>query len=863
MLDFLKRLLPSWFQGKIVGNSSQPASMELIFERFRKVLKCNNAALEIMADMGEKLGGNYIFDRHYVVSSVEALSDAVLRSIHALNLLCDNRYQNLYPVYDRLTENLKAILEGREDQEGPLLLDLERVPRRYLAIIGGKNANLVKIISDLHLKVPEGFIIATPAYHEFIRYNELQGTLDIFEASLANPDSDDSRLEELRLEIEDAIQKAQCPPLIETEIERFLDVMERRFPTPFFLAVRSSAQEEDRDFSFAGQFTTILNVPPKPKEVFEAYRKVVASLFGKKAVRYRRTTFPGQGQMSIAAGCQRMIDSMASGVVYSVDPTVPTGDTIVVVSTWGQGEAVVEGDFATDRFVVRKGPNPVIIERHVARKTSALFLCHEGGLEKRPILGDKQRQPSLDDADILKLATYATKLENYFKRPQDIEWAKDSSGTLYILQSRPLVLRTETTQPRALPEALSHYDIIVADKGEVAQQGIGAGPVKIVHGLKELDDFPDGAVLVSRRDSSHYVRIMHRTAAIVTEVGTPVSHMSTLCREMGVPCLVNVEGILNLVEDGMEITVDAEDRRIYKGRVPELLAYHASTSMNLFGTPEFRLLKRVLNAVAPLNLVDPLIKEFAPEYCQTYHDILRFVHESAVQTMVNLGKDERNLLKEHTGRHLDLPIPAGILVIDIGGGLAKDAPPDNVQFKDVTSVPFKAILEGMLFPGVWNRTGMHVRAKDLMTSMLNVPTDTLQGQYSGHNIAIISREYMNLSFRLGYHFNIIDAFCSEYDRDNHIYFRFLGGATDISKRSRRAKLIANILEAFDFNVKIKGDIVTARSGNVPQQEMIKTLDILGRLIGFTRQLDVQMESDAIVSRYVDAFLNGDYEIVCT
>ncbi len=863
LFNSLKRL----FQFKKVSppGTRGPSSTKVIFNRFRDVLKCNNAALEIIADMGEKLGGNYIFDRHYVETSTKALSHAVLRSVHALNLLCDNRFQVLYQVYDQITERLESILEGREDRQGPLTIPFHEITRQEWPVVGGKVAHMARIISDLKMDVPEGFVIATRAYHDLVDFNGLRGKIDRFEALMAkadgNNEKEDEELEDLRREIEDAILHSRPPPGLVARIEKEISDLVARCPSPLSMAVRSSAQEEDQDFSFAGQFRSVLNVPAKSDDIFRAYLEVVASLFGQKAVQYRRSAFPGEGQMSIAAGCQRMIDSVASGVAYSVDPAAPSESNLLIVSAWGQGAAVVEGRAPTDSFLVAKGTSPQIKERRISAKPEGLYLNPEGGMGLQAVPEKDVMRPSLDDAHVIELARLVLRLENYFKRPQDVEWALDKSGKLYVLQSRPLVLRDTISESRVLPEVLSRYELLSEDNGEVAQQGIGSGPVKVVYDLGDLKDFPEGAVLVSRRDSSQFVQIMHKASAIVTEVGTSVSHMSTLCRELGVPCLVNVQGIMGKVHEGMEVTVDAEDRRIYKGRVKELLAYHASTSMNLAATPEFRLIRRILNAVAPLNLVDPLIKKFAPEYCQTYHDILRFVHEMAVREMVGLGRDEGSLLKENIGRRLDLPIPVGILVIDIGGGLYDDAPDNDIPFKYISSIPFRALLSGMLFPGVWHREAMQVSAKDMINSMLTVPTDTLQGQYSGHNIAIVSREYMNVGFRLGYHFNIIDAYCSERDRDNHIYFRFLGGATDVSKRSRRAQLISMILEAFDFNVRTKGDIVTARAGNMPRSEMERTLDILGRLIGFTRQLDVKMESDEVVERFAEAFLSGDYDIV--
>ena len=446
-------------------------------------------------------------------------------------------------------------------------------------------------------------------------------------------------------------------------------------------------------------------------------------------------------------------------------------------------------------------------------------------------------------------------------RPQGVEWAVDLTGNLYILQTRPLVISKEVFKDRALPEVLAGYERIIEGLGKVAQHGVGAGPVRIVNGPADLTDFPNGAVLVSRIDSSQFVKVMGQVAAIVTEIGTPVSHMATLCREMRVPCLVNVGGIFSKLADGEIITVDAEDRVIYRGRVKELLAYSSTSTMQISYSYEYRLLRRLLKKVSTLNLIDPLLHDFTVEGCRTYHDILRFVHETAVMELVNIGRDDGILMRGNLARTMDLPIPAGIMVIDIGGGLRANAPGNNVKFTDIESVPFRAILQGMLFPGVWHLGTMNIGMRDFVSSMLSAPSASLDGRYSGHNIAIISRNYVNLCFRLGYHFNIIDAHCSANEWDNHIYFRFLGGASDITKRTRRATMIAAILEAFDFNVRTKGDMVVARSGNMVLSEMKRTLDILGRLVGFTRQLDVRLDNDRIVEEYVEAFLYGNYDKV--
>lgn len=836
--------------------------LPLVFFQFREVLKANNQALELIADMGEKLSGDYLFDLRYVESTVEEMIAAMLRAITAINTLTQYRCVALNEIFAPMEARVRAILNKRDDRDGPPLLWLSEVETRHWPLVGGKAAHLSELLHNPKVRVPEGFVITTRLFHDLLDLNGIRPEFDRFEQMLSDHLPDEERLDELRCLLRENVLRAEPPPGFLDMLAEYLQRLAAGGEAPLFLAVRSSAQEEDMDFSFAGQFHSELQVPPQAEAVYFAYRQVAASLFGAKAILYRRQVFPEGGTMSIAACCQRMIPAQASGIIYSVDPMEPGSQRIVVVGALGQGQAVVEGQVPTDFFRISKTEPQRIVERVIAAKHEALLPTGgvDGGLALEAVPNGQVEAPCLDEQTLLELAGVAIHLETFFKRPQDIEWTVDPQGVLYILQSRPLLITESTREKPLLSEKLEGYELISSDAGRVAQQGIGAGPAYRVETLADLKNFPEGAVLISHRDSSQFVQVMQRAAAIITEVGTPASHMATLCRELRVPCLVGVPDILARIVPGEEITVDAEDRRIYRGRVVELLTYQATTTMDLHMAPEFRMLRRILREVSRLNLVDPLMQEFRAEGCKTFHDVLRFIHETAVLELVELGRDDR-CLPGGLARRLDLPIQAGILAIDIGGGIAPDAPPDQIPFSAITSIPFRAILQGMLFPGAWHQETMPVSFKDMMHSMMTTPQDTLSGQYTGHNIAIISETYVNLCFRFGYHFNIVDAFCHDVERDNHIYFRFLGGATDIAKRSRRATLIATILEAFDFSVRTRGDLVIARTGNLIQSEMERTLDILGRLIGFTRQLDVQMTDDQAVARYAEAFLMGDYGVV--
>ena len=855
--DFLKGFSSQrWFTPK----ACRP--LPLIFAQFREVLKANNQALEIIADMGEKLSGEYLFDLRYVEATVEEMIAAMRRAIDAINVLTQDQHTMLQEVFTPMEARVRAILNKRDDRDGLPLLWLNEVETRHWPLVGGKAAHLSELLHNPQVRVPEGFVITASLFHEILDLNGIRPEFDRFEQLLSEHHPDETVLETLRCLLQEKVLRAEPPSGFLASLAEYLQKLAAANPASLFLAVRSSAQEEDMDFSFAGQFHSVLQVPPLAEAVYQAYLQVAASLFGAKAILYRRQVFPEGSPMSIAACCQRMIPARASGIIYSVDPMEPGSQSMVVVGALGQGQAVVEGQVPTDFFRFSKDEAPRIIEQVIAAKHEALMPADgaEGGLAMQQVSAGDIERPCLDERTLLELAGAAIHLETFFKRPQDIEWTVGQDGVLYILQSRPLLITESASEKPLLSEKLEGYALVAADVGRVAQQGIGAGPAFWVETLADLKDFPQGAVLISHRDSSQYVQVMHRAAAIVTEVGSPTSHMATLCRELRVPCLVGVSDIMAKVANGEEITVDAEDRRIYRGRAVELLTYQATTTMDLHMAPEFRMLRRILREVSRLNLVDPLMQDFKPEGCRTFHDVLRFIHETAVLHLVELGRDDR-CLPGGLARRLDLPIQAGILAIDIGGGIAPDAPRDAIPFTAIRSIPFRAILQGMLFPGAWHQETMPVSFKDMMHSMMTTPQDTLSGQYTGHNIAIISETYVNLCFRFGYHFNIIDAFCHDVERDNHIYFRFLGGATDISKRSRRATLIATILEAFDFSVKTRGDLVIARTGNLVQSEMERTLDILGRLIGFTRQLDVQMTDDQAVARYAEAFLMGDYGIV--
>lgn len=414
-----------------------------------------------------------------------------------------------------------------------------------------------------------------------------------------------------------------------------------------------------------------------------------------------------------------------------------------------------------------------------------------------------------------------------------------------------------------MSQAAESNNVLIKDKGVVVQKGIAAGRVFILRHMDELDNFPRGSILVSRYDSSNFVRVMPYLSAIITDIGAPTSHMASLCREFKVPTAVNAVNATEVLKHGQEITVDADDSGItvYSGIIREMVEFAAVNYMKMEDVYEFRKKRYVLRYLSPLNLIDPLLEDFTPERCKTMHDILRFIHEKSVAELVDSARYGSGMLKKHAAVKLDLPIPAGIIVIDIGGGLSIAGDPDKATSEQITSIPLRAIIKGMLYPGVWHSDMVSLKAKDFLSSMMRMSDITMDtSDYVGYNVAVASKEYVNLSLRFGYHFNMLDCYCSENARNNHIYFRFVGGATDIVKRSRRVELIAVVLREHGFNLKIKGDLIIARLANIRQDDVEEILGQLGRLIAYTRQLDALLHGDSDVERYARNFIEGRYEL---
>ncbi len=841
-------------------------SIKANFSVFEKLLQTNNRALELMADLEEKLSGEYLFDRQYITRIVGEISGEVLKLIEYLNTLAADKYKDLHVSYDFISQNLNAILASKKDiPAGDLAVPLEALNAEMNNVAGGKIAHLGEIKNRLGLPTPEGFSISSYAFMRFMEHNRLSEKINgmLSEASL----EDMAALEDLSRKIQSEIACSEVPGELEEAVNSALERLKSRLGSPGALfSVRSSALYEDGEFSFAGQYLSALSVPGDM--VLDRYKDVIASLFTPRAIFYYKTKGFSEDEMVMAVGIIAMVDARAGGVMYSRDPNEPEARRAIINSVRGLGTSVVDGTTEPETYVISL-ENGETIDRSIARQETMIECAPGGGLREVPVPDSIAGSPSLSDEEIRTLLSYALKLETHYGRPQDVEWAVGKDGKAYVLQSRPLRIAAQPI--RSIPAVIKGYNILIG-RGVIASKGIGFGKAFIIRDDEDLKSFPEGAVLVARHTSPKYVTVMSRAAAIVTDVGSITGHMASLSREYEVPTILDTHSATSVIKDGNPITVDAINCNIYEGRVPELIEQSSRKREPFKDTHLLKTLKKAAQWIVPLNLVEPDDENFSPAGCCTFHDITRFVHETAMAVIFKIGKGDpletiEDFLSaiafaeagERVGMlasALKAGIPVDALILDIDGGLNKRS--RKIMPEDIASIPFAAFLKGM--------TGMkwpEPRPVDAggffgMIARTASFTEEELRRAAEKSYAIISLNYMNFSIRLGYHFSNVEAYVGDSINDNYVKFFFKGGGAVLDRRLRRVRLIKEILRKMGYRVKITEDLITASITKYRPPEMESSLETLGRLTAFTKQLDMALYNDAITDMFIEEFLSRHF-----
>jgi pyruvate,water dikinase len=324
-----------------------------------------------------------------------------------------------------------------------------------------------------------------------------------------------------------------------------------------------------------------------------------------------------------------------------------------------------------------------------------------------------------------------------------------------------------------------------------------------------------------------------------------------VAREFGVPFLAGTGSAAQSFVHDSQITVDGDQGAVYQGKIESLIRKDTD---HLEKDKYYRTLKEVLNFITPLELVDPAGKNFTPEGCRSMHDIIRFCHEKAVQAMFFSARpgSGRGSLK------LVADVPLDVFLFDVGGGITAGIQEGgSVPLAGITSVPFQALWRGLGHPDVqWKQKPFDWDAYDKVELAGGIPP--ARDSFAFSSYAVIGFDYLHFNIRFGYHFTIVDVLCGKNSAENHCMLRFAGGGGDFGHRSLRIDFITRILEQLEFTVEKKGDMLEARLSSMESRAMQHKLDMLGRLLGATKLMDMVLEDEQMVSQCVDDFFSGRY-----
>jgi pyruvate, water dikinase len=709
--------------------------------------------------------------------------------------------------------------------------------------------------------VPRGFAVTTAGFERFLAYNKLT---DVFQRLKARVDVIETRtILQVSEQAQLLIAEAEVPDDLAAAIHRAYARMEAETPAeerPLRVALRSSAIGEDSVLSFAGQYLSVLNVTPE--RLLAEYKNIIASLFTPRAIAYRLHMGIPLPDAAMAVACMEMVRAQASGVMYTRNPIHPFENRILINGVWGLGPYAVDGIVPPDSFVFSKDPDPVLTATRIQEKPARLVARADGSLAEEKLPPEVAQTACLSIEKARELARMGLVLESHFGAPQDVEWAVAEDGTPVILQTRPLRLESRDASERAARDEGPPGADLLLEGAEVACAGSGCGPAVLVRSESDLVAFPDGGVLVAAHPNPQYVMVMSKAQAIITDTGSLVSHMASLAREYMVPTLMNTRRATQLIAPGAVVTVDAYRGRVYRGRVPELLESDPAAGGFGIKGPTYMALRRRADLIVPLYLTDPRAPDFTEENCRTIHDIMRFIHEKSYGIVFQLG----DLVTDRAGisARLQAPLPIDLHVIDLFGGLSVDATRVRTVLPDqVTSAPFKALLRGMLCVDLG---GCQPRPVNLggffsvMSEQMLAPGGAGSERFGDRSYAIISDKYINFSSRVGYHYSVLDCYCGKTAAKNYIHFQFKGGAADELRRGRRARMIQKTLGALGFLVETTGDRVSARMDKLEEAVVQEKLDLLGRLLIFTRQMDMMMSTEGHVDLLTECFLSGNYRL---
>jgi len=783
------------------------------YRAFKDVLRCDAIGLELIADLEEICYLEQYADWARIAWLCERLGVSTQRMICGLQKMNPALSRGLLERHTEILEAIRAELVFPVPSISPpyvLLLD-DHATDPTLA--GGKGATLARIAGVPDIPTLPGFVITANAFHLFLEHNGLREKLDRCLRSIRPCKT--RKMQELAAIMQEEIMAGEIPPAVVLPILEAVASLAETGSSPQ-LILRSSAVAEDSAVSFAGQYLSVAGVTTP--DILHAYKKILAGKYSAKAMFYRIFHGLSDVETPMAVVVQPMLRPRVSGVTYTRDPG-QARHCMGIYAVFGSGESLMDG----------------------ATSAGVTFFDRN----KDDFIERVQDVALLDLDQCRALVRLCLRLEEIQGCPQDVEWGLNEDGSFVILQTRPIGGQVEVTDPVSPGSTQPPPPLPVSVCRAAA--GIATGPVYILQNWDDLDMVPEQCILLVPGLSPELVQIIPKVRGVLAKTGSRACHFASVARECGVPVLIGPE-MDAVLRPSMVVTMDADTALLYEGEVEPLLQKPKSGKgrHSLFGEKR---LARIMSPVTRLTMTDPDASDFVAPNCQSMHDIIRFVHEQAVEDMFDLvNKNGRGLFR---ARKLVSDLPLSMYVLDLQNGLSSTARGREITPDDVVCVPFKSLWEGLCSPDIlWDDRMPHMdwEAFDRISAGIFSKDTALLSSY-----AVITKRYTHLMLRFGYHFSVVDCLCGDEPQNNYIHFRFKGGGAAYDGRVLRLEFITRILSARGFQVVSKGDLLDARMARCNAADIRAGLIVLGRILAMTRLMDIRLETTEQIDVLVEEF----------
>lgn len=831
--------------------------VKALFNNFRKILQLNTLVFEEIAAMDRVLGGEFIFDRNFLEESVRTVASHVHHVTYNLNALTNNGYVPLYDRYQEIRVILDDILAGNTRALScPPVLPLASLSWELEPLVGIDLICLAELHHHPGIKACDGLVVSSDAVHAISTTAISRDFPDTELSSTMVTESLRDALQPLltghpRMVLSISATRLDGLPGDPRDLGEFL-LKEDGSNGLTILADDSLPHEQatgNPSPSSPSPYEAIVSDSEKgsPEDLFiKGISRIVEIVTG------RCQTLSQGTDPRVVLFLRPASNALARGTITT---RANTGEAtpLLTVTSWLPGHRQ-----KMDIYQVRRiFPFDFVSSTLTQNKIDLTFPDGLQSTSHTPQHKHFRRgSATILPQEIRALAKTAMTLERIMGVPVIMHWEYLEDGQFVATRLFPYLEKPVEPTAVELTHEMENATILVKG-GQIIQSGVAAGTIFHVTHTTNPSDFPVGGVAVARVAAPQLTPILHRASALLTEHGNPIGHLATVARELSLPALFGIPGVLDTLPNGTEVTVDTGQAHVYKGVLNHLLQQRNSETSFSPNDPEYRVLRRLFRFISPLKLVNPDDPNFLAENCRSFHDIIHFCHEMAVDELVHFQERRPGLKGIRTSR-LHLGVQIDINLLDIGGGL-----PDGLMGQpgsaDILSEPFAIFLDGLQHPRAAGEGLPPLGIRDKISSLPRTSRlSNVSPDMAINNLAILGQEYMNLSLRLGYHFSVIDAHLSKDPHRNYIYFRFIGGLADQARRARRALFISDVLEAMDFKVSCKGDLVVGRMKFEQQDVLRSALFVLGALTTYSRQRDTSLNSDEkgeeLFDRFADTFL---------